>query len=54
LHTPTLPGSAKPIAHDDPGVAEHTAEFHVTSILNKLGADTRARAAALAAQQGLV
>lgn len=35
-------------------VSERTAKFHVTSILNKLGADTRARAVALAAQQGLV
>lgn len=35
-------------------VSERTAKFHVTSILNKLGADTRARAVALAAQQGMV
>jgi two-component system, NarL family, response regulator LiaR len=36
------------------GVAERTAKFHVTSVLNKLGADTRARAVAVAVQQGLV
>jgi len=36
------------------GISERTAKFHVTSILNKLGADTRARAVALAVGEGLV
>ncbi len=35
-------------------ISEPTAKFHVGSILNKLGADTRAQAVALAAQQGLL
>ena len=35
-------------------VSEHTARYHVTSIRNKLGADTRAQAVALAAQRGLL
>jgi DNA-binding NarL/FixJ family response regulator len=36
------------------GITERTVKFHVTSILNKLGADNRAQAAALAVQQGLL
>jgi DNA-binding NarL/FixJ family response regulator len=36
------------------GITERTVKFHVTSILNKLGADNRAQAVALAAQRGLV
>ena len=35
-------------------VSEHTARYHVTAIRNKLGADTRAQAVALAAQRGLL
>jgi predicted ATPase/DNA-binding CsgD family transcriptional regulator len=35
-------------------ITERTATFHVTSILNKLGADTRAHAVALAARRGLL
>jgi DNA-binding CsgD family transcriptional regulator len=35
-------------------ITERTATFHVTSILNKLGADTRAHAVAMAARQGLL
>jgi non-specific serine/threonine protein kinase len=35
-------------------VSENTAKFHVTSILNKLGAGTRAQAAALATHRGLL
>ena len=35
-------------------VSEHTARYHATSIRNKLGADTRAQAVALAAQRGLL
>jgi DNA-binding NarL/FixJ family response regulator len=36
------------------GITERTVKFHVTSIFNKLGADNRAQAVALAIQQGLV
>jgi DNA-binding NarL/FixJ family response regulator len=36
------------------GIAERTAKFHVTSILNKLGADNRARAVAIAAERHLL
>lgn len=36
------------------GISERTVKFHVTSILNKLGADTRAQAVALAARRGLL
>jgi non-specific serine/threonine protein kinase len=35
-------------------ITERTATFHVTSILNKLGADTRAHAVAIAARNGLL
>jgi predicted ATPase/DNA-binding CsgD family transcriptional regulator len=35
-------------------ITERTARFHVTSIFNKLGADNRAQAVALAAQRGLL
>jgi len=36
------------------GITERTVKFHVTSILNKLGADNRAQAVAVAAQRGLL
>jgi DNA-binding NarL/FixJ family response regulator len=36
------------------GIAERTVKFHVTSIFQKLGADNRAQAVALAAQRGLL
>ncbi len=36
------------------GITERTVKFHVTSVLNKLGADNRAQAVALAAQRGLL
>ncbi len=36
------------------GITERTVKFHVTSILNKLGAENRAQAVALATQRGLV
>ena len=36
------------------GISEPTVKFHVTSIFNKLGADNRAQAVALAAQRGLL
>lgn len=35
-------------------ISEHTARFHVTGVLNKLGAATRAHAVALAAESGLM
>lgn len=35
-------------------ISERTARFHVTSLLNKLGATTRAQAVALATQRGLL
>jgi DNA-binding NarL/FixJ family response regulator len=35
-------------------IAERTVKFHLTSIFNKLGADNRARAVAIAAERGLV
>lgn len=35
-------------------ISERTARFHVTSILNKLGANTRAQAVAVAGQRGLL
>ena len=35
-------------------ITERTARFHVTSIFNKLGADNRAQAVALATQRGLL
>ena len=36
------------------GVSERTAKFHVTSILNKLGAENRAQAVAIAAERRLI
>jgi DNA-binding NarL/FixJ family response regulator len=36
------------------GITERTVKFHVTSILNKLGAENRAQAVALAARRGLL
>ena len=35
-------------------ISGSTAKFHLTSLLNKLGADNRTRAVALATQQGLL
>lgn len=36
------------------GISERTVKFHVTSIFNKLGADSRAQAVAIAAEQRLI
>ena len=36
------------------GIAERTVKFHVTAIFQKLGADNRAQAVALAARRGLL
>jgi len=35
-------------------ISEHTAKFHVNSILNKLGAETRTEAVVSAARRGLL
>ncbi|MDP9372557.1 MAG: helix-turn-helix transcriptional regulator, partial [Chloroflexota bacterium] len=35
-------------------ITERTVQFHVTSILNKLGAGSRAQAVALAVERGLL
>jgi DNA-binding NarL/FixJ family response regulator len=45
--------STKQIAREL-SITERTVKFHVSSILNKLGADTRAQAVALAARRGLL
>lgn len=36
------------------GISERTVKFHVTSVLNKLGAENRAQAVAVASQRGLI
>jgi DNA-binding NarL/FixJ family response regulator len=36
------------------GISERTVKFHVTSLFNKLGAENRAQAVALAAERGLL
>lgn len=45
--------STKQIAHTL-GISERTVKFHVRSIMNKLGADTRAQAVAKAGRRGLL
>jgi DNA-binding NarL/FixJ family response regulator len=35
-------------------IAERTAKFHVTSLMNKLGAANRAQTVAIAVQRGLL
>ena len=45
--------SSKQIAHAL-AIAEPTVKFHIRSLFNKLGADNRAQAVALALQQGLL
>jgi DNA-binding NarL/FixJ family response regulator len=35
-------------------ISERTVKFHITAIFNKLGADNRAQAVALAAERGLL
>jgi DNA-binding NarL/FixJ family response regulator len=39
---------------DSLGITERTVKFHVTAIFNKLGADNRAQAVALASRRGLL
>ena len=36
------------------GISEHTAKFHVGSVLGKLGASSRAEAVTLATRRGLL
>jgi DNA-binding CsgD family transcriptional regulator len=36
------------------GISEHTAKFHLRSIMDKLGADTRTDAVAKAARRGML
>ena len=36
------------------GITERTVKFHVTAILNKLGADNRTQAVAMASRRGLL
>src|SRR6202011_6365080 len=36
------------------GISEHTVKFHVSSILDKLGASTRTEAVALGIRRGLI
>jgi DNA-binding NarL/FixJ family response regulator len=36
------------------GISEHTAKFHVSSILNKLGAGTRTEAVTRGYKEGLI
>jgi DNA-binding NarL/FixJ family response regulator len=36
------------------GITERTVKFHVASVLNKLGAENRAQAVALAGHRGLI
>lgn len=45
--------SNRAIAHEL-SISEHTVKFHVTSILGKLGAESRTEAAVLAARAGLI
>jgi DNA-binding NarL/FixJ family response regulator len=45
--------STKQIAREL-GITERTVKFHVASIFNKLGAETRAQAVAQAARRGLL
>jgi len=47
-------GLSNRLIGDALGVSEHTVKFHVRSILEKLGADTRADAVARAARRGLL
>jgi DNA-binding NarL/FixJ family response regulator len=47
-------GLSNKLIADRLGLSEHTAKFHVRSLLDKLGADTRADAVARAARRGLL
>ena len=47
-------GLSNKLIADKLGMSEHTAKFHVRSLLDKLGADTRADAVARAARRGLL
>jgi DNA-binding NarL/FixJ family response regulator len=47
-------GSSNRAIAEELGVSEHTVKFHVRSLLDKLGADTRADAVARAARRGVL
>ncbi|HEV2359170.1 MAG TPA: response regulator transcription factor [bacterium] len=53
LHKVAAGRSTKQIARDL-GISERTVKFHVSSIMNKLGADNRAQAVAEGARRGLL
>ena len=47
-------GQSNPQIAESLGISERTVKFHVTAIFNKLGADNRAQAVALASRRGLL
>ena len=47
-------GDASKVIAGKLGITERTVKFHITSIFNKLGADNRARAVAIAAERHLL
>ncbi len=47
-------GDASKVIARKLGISERTVKFHITSIFNKLGADNRARAVAIAAERHLL
>jgi DNA-binding NarL/FixJ family response regulator len=47
-------GQSNPQIAESLGISERTVKFHVTAIFNKLGADNRAQAVALAGRRGLL
>jgi DNA-binding CsgD family transcriptional regulator len=47
-------GLSNKLIADRLGISEHTAKFHVRSLMDKLGADTRADLVARAARRGLL
>jgi DNA-binding NarL/FixJ family response regulator len=47
-------GLSNKLIADELGISEHTAKFHLRSIMDKLGADTRTDAVAKAARRGML
>ena len=47
-------GQSNPQIAESLGISERTVKFHVTAIFNKLGAENRAQAVALASRRGLL